>query len=80
MQRVAQKAQSAEGEHKSRMYKLVSIARVITGCENSITVSRVDRADHVRRELTRAGRFWSTSQSIVIARGNVGSGEPFLGR
>lgn len=63
-----------EGEYKSLTYKLVSIARVITDCENSITVSRREWTGHVRRGLTRADRFWSTSQSSVIARGNVESG------
>lgn len=55
-----------EAEHKSPAYKLVSIARVITGCEKSITVAGADRAGHVPRRLTRAGRFWSTSQSETL--------------
>lgn len=70
----ANSSRFSEGEYKSLTYKLVSIARVITDCENSITVSRRERTGHVRRGLTRADRFWSTSQSSVIARGNVESG------
>lgn len=79
--KVLHKPRFSEGEYKSLAYKLVSIARVITGCENSITVSRRERTGHVRRGLTRADRFWSTSQSSVVARGNPErNAAPFLDR